>query len=151
MKISHWDCRTCIPPPILQLSSKRLHLHGVFYASSPICSFCSLLKHVTEAMVYTCASLSLAALLGTDCLLLEASQVAQIDSVRGWKNCIVKAVSAKGQRSGAVRGNKISRKSQISNPLPGLDSPRPLSTPTAGMHSKDILIQLVPVILNSRV
>lgn len=36
------------------------------------------------------------------------------------------------------------------NPSLG-DSPSPLSAPTAGRHSEDSLIQLVPVVLNSRV
>lgn len=58
----------------------------------------SLLKDVTEAMDDTCTSLSPAALLGTECHLLEAGQVAQLHSVRGGKNCIIKAASAKGTK-----------------------------------------------------
>lgn len=112
----------------------------------------SLLKDVTEAMDDTCTSLSLAALLGTKCHLLEAGQVAQLDSVRGGKNCIIKAASAKGTKQKwccQIQQNQ-QKGSGLSNPHPG-HSPRPLSAPAAGMHSEDILIQLVPVVLNSRV
>lgn len=88
---------TSVNPPlsILQLSSKD---HLVCMVVLMHQASHSLLKDVTEAMDDTCTSLSLAALLGTKCHLLEAGQVAQLDSVRGGKNCIIKAASAKGTK-----------------------------------------------------
>lgn len=86
-----------VKTPVLQLPSKG-HLHGVSDASSPTCSSCSLLADVTEATDDTHTSLSLAALLGPECHLLEGGQAAQLGSVRGRKNSIIKATSAKGTK-----------------------------------------------------
>lgn len=108
---------------------------------------------VAEAVDDTCTSLSLAALLGTECHLLETGQVTQLGSVKeGEKTVYLKLpVLREQRRSGAVRCNKKQQKGLVlSNPHPE-NSPRPLSAPAAGMHSEDILIQLVPVVLNSRV
>lgn len=88
-----------VKSPILQLCSKgHFTLHGVFDASSPTCSSHSLLKDVTEAMDDTRTLQSLAALLGTEYHFLESDQVAQLSSVRGGKNCVIKVASTKGSK-----------------------------------------------------
>lgn len=70
---------------------------------------------------------------------------------KGEKIAYLKLPVVREQRSDAVRCSKNSRKGQVSLTQHPGDSPRPLSVPAAGMHSEDILIQLVPVVLNSRV
>lgn len=103
---------------------------------------------VTGALNDTYTLLTLA-LLSTECHTLEEGQVTQLGNVQGGEDCIFKA--AREQRSDVFRSNKNSRKGQVSLTQHPGDSPGPLSIPAAGMHSEDILIQLVPVVLNSRV
>lgn len=70
---------------------------------------------------------------------------------RGRKTAYLKLPLIREQRSDVVKSNKYSRKGQVSLTQHPGDSPGSLSIPAAGMHSEDILIQLVPVVLNSRV
>lgn len=70
---------------------------------------------------------------------------------KGEKIAYLKLPLISEQRSDVVRSNKYSRKGQVSLTQHPGDSPGSFSIPAAGMHSEDILIQLVPVVLNSRV
>lgn len=70
---------------------------------------------------------------------------------KGEKIAYLKLPVVREQQSDVFRSYKNSRKGQVSLTKHPGDSPRPLSIPAAGMHSEDILIQLVPVVLNSRV